>query len=54
MAKARESGSKFNLCLHSEEGIEDQVKETIKGRIGLRRKLKKGQRGRLRKKKKIK
>lgn len=51
LGKGWENGSKFNLCLGSKEGMEDQMKRTVKGRIGLRRKLKKSQRGRLRKKK---
>lgn len=45
-----ENGSKFNLCLGSEEEMENQMKGAIK-RIGLRKELKKSQRGRLRKEK---
>lgn len=45
------NGSKFKPCLGSEEGMEDQMKGAIKGRVGLRKELKKSQRGRLKKEK---
>lgn len=49
LSKGWENGTQLNLCLGSEEGMEDQVKRTIKGWTGLRRKLKKSPRKRLRK-----